>query len=288
MLSEAAEAVVRERAAALLNDMHAGLQEEAKHVVAEAISSQTGSWVDESLKKMNLVGEESARIRHAQWEKQIEADLQQAITRMEMRHRELEEVSEMLTTKAQAQLQRFLEASRTDTVDRIIARLKEQTAPVIDHARNVIADLTKREEEMERTCQQYLEKSAVQIEESCTQLDKTFESILRERLDSACDELKRATNAAAKAALNSVQASAEQQEAEAQARLQGALEPLTERALAALKERAANISREFAGKMSNCSRSHLELVSAAIIELGKGIERLSKSQAVPQDRSGTA
>jgi len=276
MLSEAAEAVVQERATALLNDMRAGLREEAKRVVAEATSSQAGSWIDESLKQMNQIGEESARARHAQWTKKIEMDLHRAFTRMGMRHRELEEISERLTTKAQERLQGILEASCKDAVDRIIARLKEQLAPVIDHAHRVAADRTKREEELEKLCQQYVEKSAVQIEESCTRLDKQFEMILRERLDSAREELERAASAAANSAANSVRASAQQQEAEAQARWPSALEPVTEGALATLKEKAADISRQFAGEMSRYSRSHLEFVSGEISELAKRIGKLSK------------
>jgi hypothetical protein len=277
MLSEAAEAVVRERATALLDDMRAGLREEAKRVVAEATSLQAGSWIDESLKQMNTIVEESARVRHSQWTKKIEAELQQGLTRLEMRHRELEEISERLTTKVRGQLQGFLEASRKDSVDRIIARLKEQSAPVIEHSRKVLADLTKREEELEKVCQQYVEKSAVQIEESCTRLDRQFEMILRERLDCAREELEHGANAVAKSALNSVRASAQQQETEAQARLSGTLEPVTERALATLKEKAADISREFAGEMSHYGRTYLEFVSGAISELAKGLGKLSNS-----------
>jgi hypothetical protein len=200
MRSDAVETIVGERVTALLNDMRAGLREEAKRIVAEAISSQAGSWIEESLKHMNQIGEESARVRHAQWRKNIETDLQQALTRMGMCHRELEDASQRLITKTQYQLQGFLEASRKDAVDRSIARLKEQSAPVIDRAPQVEVDLTKRKEELERICQHYVEKSAAQIEESCTQLDKQFEMILRERLDSAREELERAAQAAATSA----------------------------------------------------------------------------------------
>jgi len=277
MLSEAAEAVVRERATTLLDELRAGLRQEVTRVVAEATSSRSGSWIDQSLKQMNQLGEETARSRHAQWTKKIETDLQQALNRMEMRHRELEELSERLTTKAQERLQGFLEASRKDAVDRIIARLKEQSAPVIEHARKVAADLTKREQEIENICQQYVEKSAVQIEESCTRLDKQFEMILRERLDGARTELERAASAAANSALERVRASARQQEAGAEARLRSALGPVTEGALGTLKEKAANISCQFAEEISHYSRSHLEFVSGAISELAKGIGKLSKS-----------
>jgi hypothetical protein len=276
MLSAAAEVVVRERATALLNDMRAGLREEVKSAVAEASSSQAGSWAEESLKRINQTGEESARARHAQWTKKIEVDLQQALNRMETRHRELEEITEILTSKAQNQLRGFLEASRKDAVDRIIARLKEQSAPVIEHARKVAADLTKREEELEKICQQYVEKSAVQIEESCARLDKQFEMMLRERLDSARKEFERAASVAANSALNGIRASAQKQEADAAQRLRGALEPVTECALETLKEKAAEISHQFAGEMAHYSRSHLEFVSGAISELAKGIGKLSK------------
>jgi hypothetical protein len=277
MLSEVAETAVRERATTLLEELRAGLQEEAKRAVAEATSSETGSRIEESLKEMKLIGEESARARHAQWTKKIETDLQQALKRMEMRQRELEEVSERLTTKAQERLQGVLETSRKDAVDRIIARLKEQSAPVIDQARKASADLTKREEEFKKICEQSAEKSAVRLKESCTRLDKQFEMILGERLESARKEFEHAASAAAKSALDGVRASAQQREAEAQARLEAALEPITEGALATLKESAADISRQFAGEMSHYSRSHLEFVSGAISELAKGIGKISKS-----------
>jgi hypothetical protein len=43
-----------------------------------------------------------------------------------------------------------------------------------------------------------------------------------------------------------------------------------------LKEKAADISRQFAGEMSRYSRSHLEFVSGEISELAKRIGKLSK------------
>ncbi|MGA3293849.1 MAG: hypothetical protein ABSE45_07690 [Candidatus Acidiferrales bacterium] len=276
MLSDAAEVAVRDRTASLLDGVRAELQEDVKRILAEATASQSSDWMDESLKRMNQVAEESARTRHAQWTKKVETELQQAIARMEARHRELEELSERLTKSAHERLESAFEVGRTEAVGRIVARLKEQSAPVIDNALKVVADLTKREEEMEKICQQFAEKSAVQIEETCTRLDKQFEMILRERLDSAREELDRAASAASSAMLHNLRASAQQYESEAQARLQVALAPATETALASLQEKAAEISRQFAGELSHYSRSHLEFVGGAISDLAKGIGKLSK------------
>ena len=247
----------------------------AKRILGEAAASEAGHWMDESLKRMNQVGEEGARARHAQWTKKIDGDLQQALARMEARQRELEVLAEKLTMTARERLEGAVETARTDAVGRIVARLKEQSAPVIDEARKVAAELTKREQDLGKMCEQFIEKSSVEIEEACTRLDRQFEMILRERLDSAREELERTAQEAVKVALHGVRVSAVQQETESQARLQHALEPVMEGALASLKEKAAEMSRQFASEMSHYSRSHLEFVGGAISELAKGIGKLS-------------
>jgi hypothetical protein len=275
MLAEVADAAVREKAGAVLDDFRAGLRDEASKILAEASSSQTDRWMEESLKRMNQVGEESARARHAQWTRKIEEDLQRAFARMEARQNELEALSEKLAANARERLEGAVETARKDSVGRIVARLKEQSAPVIDEARQVAAELTKREQELGKICEQLVEKSSVDIEEACTRLDRQFEMILRERLDSAREELERAAKDAAKIAINGIRVSAVQQETESQARLHHALEPVTEGALASLKEKASEISRQFASEISHYSRSHLEFVSGAIAELAKGIGKLS-------------
>ncbi|HEY6444214.1 MAG TPA: hypothetical protein VIY66_12830 [Candidatus Acidoferrales bacterium] len=276
MLSDAAETVVRDKADDLLDGMRAALREEAERIVGEVISAQTGPWIDRSLKHLSQAGERTAQARHAEWTKKIEADLQDALTQVETRNRELEEVSTTLTTMAQSRLQGFLDSSRKDAVDRIIARLKQESGPVIDDARQIVADLTKRQEEFETLCRQSVEHSAGRLEETCARLDKRLETIVQKGLDSARQEIERAATTAAESALETVRASAQQEEAETQARLKGALEPVAESALAGLKEKAAEISRQFAAEMSRHSRSHLEFVSGAISQLAQGLGKLSK------------
>ncbi len=276
MLSDAAETVVRDKADDLLSGMRAALREEAERIVGEVISAQTGPWIDRSLKHLSQAGERTAQARHAEWTKKIEADLQDALTQVETRNRELEEVSTTLTTMAQSRLQGFLDSSRKDAVDRIIARLKQESGPVIENARQVVADLTKRQEEFETLCRQSVDHSAARLEETCARLDKRLETIVQKGLDGARQEIERAATTAAESALESVRASAQQEEAETQARLKGALEPVAEGALAGLKEKAAEISRQFAAEMSRHSRSHLEFVSGAISQLAQGLGKLSK------------
>lgn len=276
MLSEAADAVVAEKASSLLNEMRASLQEEAKRVFVAESASQSSQLIDKSLKQLEKAGQESAQARHAEWIKKIEADLQQSMAKLEMRQKELEKSSETVTASAIDRLETVLEASRKGAVDRIVTRMKEQAGPVIDQALKVMADLTQREEELGKLSQQFIEKSSVQIEEICTRLDKQFEMIVQARLDSAREDLERTSNAVTKQALQSLRGSADQQETEAQARFQEALAPVAENALKSLNEKASEISREFGGEMANYCRSHLEFVGSAISDLAKGIGKLSK------------
>lgn len=276
MLSDAAEAVVRDKADDLLDGMRAALREEAERIVGEVISAQTGPWIDRSLKHLSQAGERTAQARHTEWTKRIETDLQEALTLVETRHRELQEVSTTLTTMAQSRLQGFLDSSRKDAVDRIIARLKQESGPVIEHARQVVADLTKRQEEFETLCRQSVEHSAARLEETYARLDKRLETIVQKSLDGARQEIERAATAAADSALQTVRTTAQHEESETQAHLMGALEPVAEGALATLKEKAGEISRQFAAEMARHSRSHLEFVSGAISQLAQGIGKLSK------------
>jgi hypothetical protein len=264
MLSDVADAAVRERAAALLGDVRTQLRAEAQHILADTSSKQADRLM------------ESARTLHGQWTKKIDGELQHALGRMEMRHRELEELSERLTAKAHDRLETFIEGSRKDAVDKIVVRLKEQSAPVIENARKAASELTKQEQELEKLCHKFVEKSAEQMEETCTRLDRQFEMILRERIDSARDELERAVVDVSKKIASGIQTASQGEQEAARAQLQQELSGVVESVLAGLNEKAAEISRHFGGELANHSRSHLEFVSGAISQLAKGIGKVSK------------
>ena len=79
MLFDAAGAAVRERAISTLDEVRQGLREEAKRVLAEVSSSQTGPWMDQSLKQLNKASQETAKTLHAAWSRRLEADTRRAI-----------------------------------------------------------------------------------------------------------------------------------------------------------------------------------------------------------------
>ncbi len=275
ILFEAAGAAVREKATSTLDDVRHGLREEAKAVLTELASSQTGPWIEQSLKQLNRVSQESAKTLHAAWTRRLDSDIRRALERVEERSKELDHLAQSLSANALDRLQRGLESSREEGVDRIVSRLKEQSAPVIDHAKETIAGLVQQREELERVLDQALSKATGKIEEVCSGFETKFEMIVRERLDSAREELQKTIQAAMSASLDRFHSSAQRQEAEAQARLYTALAPI-EAALGDIQAKAAETTRRFSLELESQSRAHLELVGAAISDVAKGIGKLPK------------
>src|SRR5580704_6973662 len=278
MLAEAAAAAVRDRAGTMLAELRTSLREEAKQILSEASASQAGPWIEQSIKQLNKASQESARILYGQWKKKLETDVQQALERVEQRSRELEESSQGLATKAAERVQGVIEASRKEGVGRIVSRLKEQMAPSIDNALKVSSDLTKRKDELEKTLEQSIEKSAARIEETCARFEKQFEATIRERLDSAREELEAQSKQAAQIALNHLRASGQKYSADEERQFREAFQPIVDKALISLKEKAAETSQHFASELASYSRSHLEFVGGSISELAKGMGKAPKEK----------
>ena len=278
MLAEAAGSAVRDRAGSILVELRATLREEAKNVLAETSASQAGPWIEQSIKQLNKASQESARILYAQWKKKLEADVQQALERVEQRNRELEESSQNLAAKAAERIQGVLESSRKEGVSRIVTRLKEQMAPSIDNALKVSSDMGKRKEELEKSLERSVETSAARIEETCTHFQKQFETAIREKLNAAREELEAQNKEVTQLALNNLRASGQKYSAEAERFFRETFQPIVDKALSALKDKAGETSHNFASELATYSRDHLEFVGGAISELAKGIGKRSKDK----------
>lgn len=269
MLFDAAATAVREKASSTMDDVRHNLRDEAKRVLAETASSQTAVWIEQAVKQLNRISQESAKTFHAAWTSRLEADIERALERVEERSRELDTLAQSLSANALDRLQRGLESSRGEGVDRIVAKLREQSAPVIDHAKEVIAELSRQREQLEDVLEQSVAQSTAKIEQICADFEKQFEMIIREKLDEAREELQQAVHSTLAAALTSMNSSAQRQQSESETRFRQAFQSL-ESALGELRQKASETSRQFASDLSNHSRSHLESVSKAIADAARG------------------
>ena len=268
-LSQAASAAIRERVTATMEEARTMLREEAKRALAETAAMQATPLIEQSLRQFKHASQETTLACQVQWSLKLEEDIAKALGRIEERHGELDAVAEGMAASAIQRLQRALEASRRDGIERIISGLKEQFTPLVEQAKSATAELSACKVEASKVFEQSLEQFSSRTEEICTRLEQKFEAALAERLESAQQELDRSSMIATSVALDSLRQSSEQYEAEVRAKLQREVAPVSEEALAALKQTAGEVRREFAEEMNDHTRRHFEEISAAIAGLGK-------------------
>jgi len=271
MLSEAVDLAVRDRANSTFQELRGNLEREIKEIVTEAARATANTTAQKSLQQFRARAQESVDSLRNRWLKEMEAELQLACDRIQTRGREMDEVSQALSTSALEKLQRSIEALRRDSVDRIIARLKEQSVPLLDRAQKMISDLNKSSQQFSAIVGRSLGESTAQIKQVHGELEKQFEKTIRGRLETAQAEIERATRAAITEALSDLRGLSQKHEAEATARVQNAVAPLVQESLQAFREKANETSQQFASEIENYSRSHLEYVGGAISELAKGV-----------------
>lgn len=276
MLSDAATIVVQEKTKTTFEELRGGLREEVKRIIADAMKKQADAAVQASLQQLKAAAKESTQALHGQWSKQIQSELEAANDQIHKRGQEIEEVSQALSMSALGKLQDAVDTLRRDSVDRIITRLKDQSAPVLNEVQKTLAELNKVTQEASNILGRSLEESTGRIKELHSELEKQFEKMLRERLQSAEAELERTARSVTIEALSDLRGLSQKHEAEVKARLQGALDPVIQESLATVREKAAEISQQFGGELEDHSRNHLEFVGGAISELAKGLKKKGK------------
>jgi PilZ domain len=275
-LSEAAGIAAQERTRAAFEELRGQMREEARKIVVETIRTTLGTAVETALARLKSTADENAKALHAQWAETMKSELQAACDQVQVRRREMEDVAESLSASTLDKLQTAMETSRRDSVDRIIARLKEQSAPILGNAQNVLAQLSRGTQDLSGVFARSLEESTARIQEAHAQLEKQFDKTVRERLEAAQTEFARATRAASIEALHDLRSLSQKYEAEAKARLESTVSPIIDDNLSSLREKASAISAQVAVELEEHSRSHLELVGGAISELAKGLGKKAR------------
>jgi hypothetical protein len=275
-LSDAAAIAAQERTRAAFEELRTQLREEARKIVTETIRITLTGAVEGSLNRLKASAQENATALHAQWSETMKSELQAASDHIQARRREMDDVAESLSASALEKLQNAMEASRRDSVDRIIARLKEQSTPILGHAQSVLAQLNHGTEQLSAAFANSLDESTSKIRQVHAQLEKQFDKAIRDRLEAAQSEFARSTRAAAIEALHDLRSLSQKYENEAKARLQSTLEPIVQDHLSSLKEKAAAVSAQVEGELESHSRNHLEFVGGAISELAKGLGKKAR------------
>lgn len=276
VLSDAAATAVQEKARAAFEELRPRIDDEVRKIVWEATRTVAATAIEDALKRIKTTAHEVSNALRTHWSEKLEAELKAACEQVETRRREIDDVAESLSLSALDKLQNAMEASRRESVDRIIERLKEQSAPLLEQAQIVIGELDQHAKNLSAALECSIEESNARIQEAHSTLEQQFEKSLAERLRLAEEDFASAASSAGKEALEDFRGQAKKQESEAKARFEAAIEASVRENVDLVKEKAASISEKVAGEMDEYSRSHLELVGSAITDLAKGLSKKSR------------
>jgi hypothetical protein len=273
ILSGAATLVVREKTDAAFEELRGRIDTEVRKIVSEATRTVAASAIEDALKRIKTTAHEVSNALRAHWSEKFQAELKVACEQVEARRREIDEVAESLSVSALEKLQAAMEASRRESVDRIIDRLKEESAPLLDKAQVVIGELDQHAQNLSAALEHSVEESSARVQEAHTALERQFEQRIRERFEAAQAEFACALHAATSEALEELRGESKKQANEAKMRFDAEAEATVKQNLSSLEEKAAGIAQKVGGELENYSQNHLELVGSALSDLAKGLRK---------------
>jgi uncharacterized protein YsxB (DUF464 family) len=173
-----------------------------------------------------------------------------------------------------------MEALRRDSVDHFLSRLREQLAPVLENAQSTLQRLAAYEREVkeksEASCvlvegllEQTAQRSVTEAQDKMLRLEKQFESGVGERLVKAHQELDQKCAAVAAVSIENVRRLSQDCEKTVNSYLQSVVAQTGDHVKNALKEKAAEISRGFAGELESATRSYFESINELLAEIPK-------------------
>ena len=256
MAAEAAASALFREKSRLLEEFRAQLREETIKTIQSAVASSKEVIVRQAVKELNDAHEVGVRGSYAQWMKKVQQDMESARQHLLNQGKEVSQRLDGMALSAIERVQRNMESSRTEAVDRFVSRLREQVMPMIAEAKESLQKLQgaeiglrKESEAIFAGLENQLACSTNEIlEKSQEDLEKNGAAIAARARETLL-KLSRDFEKAARENANTLFASMGSQ--------------LTK----ALQEKAAETSREFSAGLESYTRSYLESIGKSIAEI---------------------
>lgn len=256
MAAQAAAAALVKEKGRLIEEFRAQLRDEAVKTMQSAISASKEVMVRQAVKELTEAQEVAARNSHAHWRKNIELDLECARQHMLTQGKEASQRLEAMAASAIERVQGKFDSTRSEAVDRLVSRIRDQIAPMLDVARDSLRKLggaegalrkeseaifAGLENQLAYSTNEILAKSQEELEKNGAAIAaKTNETLLK---------LSQDFEKSARDSANSLLASAGSQ------------------MIRILHEKAADASREFSTGLEGYTRSYLESIGNSIAEI---------------------
>jgi hypothetical protein len=155
-------------------------------------------------------------------------------------------------------VQRSMEATRSEAVDRFVSRLREQITPMFAEAKDTLQTLAASETAFKN------ESHVI-----CARLESQIETSANSSLAKVHEELDKNSTAVAAKTTETLLKLSQDLEKATRDNLQSLLASMGSHVTATLQDRTAEISREFSTGLEVHTRSYLEFIAKSIAEIAQ-------------------
>jgi hypothetical protein len=265
MASEAAAAALVKEKSRLMEEFRAQFRDEAVKAIQSAISSSKEAIMRQAMKELGEAHDAGARNNYAQWMKKVQQDMESARQHLLNQGKEVGQRLDAMAAGNIERVQRNMETTRTEAVDRFVLRLRDQLAPMLVEAKNSLQKLEATEAAFKKESETIYEGLENQLEfHANASLAKTQEEL---------DKNSAVVSAKANDALRKLYQSFEKA---ARANVESLLASAGSQMTGILQEKATEVSREFSKGLEDYTRSYLESIGKTIAEIPQNMPGRSR------------
>jgi len=254
--SEAATATLFKEKSRLIEEFRTQFREEASKGMQSAIATAKELIVRQATKEMNEAHEIIVRNSHAQWARKIEQELEAAQQLILRQEKEASARLDGLAAVTIERVQKSMEITRTDLVDRFVSRLREQVGPLLVEAKESLQKLEASEAAIRKESETIYEGFGNQLQQSAQA------SLVRVQQD-----LEKNTGEVAARTNETLQKLYQDFEKAAQGGAESLLANSGSQIAEILQGKVDEISRSFSTGLENHTRNYLESLSKSIAEI---------------------
>jgi ethanolamine utilization microcompartment shell protein EutL len=258
LATEAARTALAEQKGRLLEDFRLQLRQEAIRAMQSVILASKEDFTRLALKELNVAHEAGARANYSRWMEKIGQDMESARQHMLNQTKEVSQRVDSLAAATVERVQRSMEATRSEAVERFVSRLREQVAPTLAEAKDALQALADSGVALKKESQAIRAGLETQLETATTA-----------SLVLVQDQLDQNASAVAAKTHETLLKLSENFESTAREHVQSLLVSMGTNVTKALEERTAEISRDFSAGLEGYTRNYLEFISKAIAEIPK-------------------
>jgi hypothetical protein len=278
MASDAVRGVLVKEKSRLADEFRFQLQVEAMQMLENVISTSKEQLTRQVLKELNDAYETAAQSNFERWLGKFQREMDEASRLMAVHGQEASQRFDNMALNTVERLQRNLEATHRDGVDRVSTRLQERLAPIIEEARLTSEKLAssgkafKQEAQstyiqFKNSVQQESQKFSAETQEKMAAIEKQFESGVYGRLAQANDELNSKMMAIVNDGAETIVKLSKAGENAMRQTSQSLASSAADYATQLLRERTTEISRQFLAGLEASTRSYLESLSKSITQI---------------------